>query len=144
MTKPDFNSMPLKGLLEEYNKMSVTKRKAQFKSKEEGVARCEAEWKRFGEIPAPAPAPKPSLDALITSALAARHKYVEVIKVLACTNPRRMGTDAYDYFVAMQNNRLVEDYLRGFEDRKKARQWLWNTKRDGHIEVTREEKLNDE
>jgi hypothetical protein len=58
------------------------------------------------------------------------------IKVLATENPRRAGTDAHMHFAAMKNGITVEKYLDGFEDRRKARQWLSNTVRDGHVQIT--------
>jgi membrane protein involved in colicin uptake len=52
-------------------------------------------------------------------------------------NPRREGTAAYDHFEVMLTSKTVGDYLAAFkeDDRRTASQWLWNTVRDGWVEL---------
>lgn len=58
-----------------------------------------------------------------------------IIRVLVDSNPRRKGTDAYSYFTKMMGSPTVEKYLHNFQDRRKARQWLGNTIRDGYVKL---------
>lgn len=53
------------------------------------------------------------------------------------TNPRREGTDAHRHFEAMRGEPTVAEYLEKFaaDRRKVARHWLYNTVRDGYVEV---------
>jgi hypothetical protein len=47
-------------------------------------------------------------------------------------NPRREGTDAHAAFEAMKKSKTVADYMKAC-NLAAARQWLWNTVRDGHV-----------
>lgn len=61
------------------------------------------------------------------------------IVILAPQNPRREGSNAFAHFAKMQKSKTVADYLGKFEEgdeRRIASQWLWNTKRDGHISIS--------
>lgn len=145
-------------LLVEYNRLSPTKRKAKFKSKEEGVARIMA------IVP---PAPAAILPVISTVADAPKSKVREgptekktdkklngakrepknvrarqaevVIRILTPdgANPRREETAAYDHFEKMRGGITVREYLSRFseKDQRVARQWLWNTIKDGHVKT---------
>jgi hypothetical protein len=57
------------------------------------------------------------------------------IKILAKANPYKDGSDGSRYFAAMQKHAKLADYLDAFpDDKRKARQWLWNAiNRGGHV-----------
>jgi hypothetical protein len=124
-TKPDFSKMTGQELLEAYNGMSTAKRKAKFQNKEEGVQRCEEAWVRYS---------KEEAAAHVAKAKEAKPAQGR-IKLLVKDNPRREGTDAHAHFEAMRLHPRVEDYLSSFEDRRTAQRWLYNTRRDGYVEV---------
>ncbi len=124
-SKPDFSKMTGQELLDAYNNMSATKRRAKFQNKEEGVARCEEAWVRYSKEEGAAP---------VAKAKEAKPAHGR-IKLLVKDNPRREGTDAHRHFEAMRQHPRVEDYLASFEDRRTAQRWLYNTRRDGYVEV---------
>jgi hypothetical protein len=123
-------------LLALYNLHSPTKRKAKFQTKDEAIARVKS------VLPAAKPAKEPKADKPAKAAKApkttkASGKNAKVIRIKTADgeNPRRPGTDAFTHFEKMKGGVDIETYLSAFEDRRKARQWLWNTIRDGHVEV---------
>jgi hypothetical protein len=115
-------------LLEAYNKLSPTKRKAKFTNKEEAIKRIKPLLKTPEK-----PAAKKAATAKKTKAPSSSED--AVIRIKSDGNPRRDGTDAHLHFKAMMGGITVGKYLAKFEDRKKAKQWLWNTVRDGHVEL---------
>ncbi len=69
-----------------------------------------------------------------------RRKATDVIHVLteSRANPRRAGTDAHAHFEIMKKSKTVGAYLAQFakgDERGNASQWLWNTVRDGWVEL---------
>lgn len=150
-TKPEFGSMTGAQLLAAYNELSVTKRKAKFSDRSQGVSACERAWTaKHGA--APAPAAKAAEDKEKNVAKAAKDlrarangpdegtrskRLLMKIKLLAAKNPRREGTDAHRHFEAMRGGVTVGAYLEKFKpaDRRTAAQWLSNTVRDGHAKV---------
>jgi hypothetical protein len=62
-----------------------------------------------------------------------------VIKILTANgaNPRKENTHARDHFEQMRGNPTVREYLARFpaDARRTARQWLYNTIRDGHVKT---------
>lgn len=58
-----------------------------------------------------------------------------VIHRVTLNNPRRPGSDAHKYYEEMVEGRTVQEYLDKFPDKTKAAQWIWNTARDGHVEL---------
>lgn len=154
--------LSLKELLVEYNKISPTKRKAQFKSKDEAFMRIDA------VLPPPAPAaPKKSAqlktkksDLVPTAEQSTAPAKVKgsrrepknvrarmadvVIRVMAPAgqqpetwNPRREGSQAAKHFECMKGGITVREYLSKFPEaeQRTARQWLWNTIQDGHVKT---------
>jgi len=118
-------------LLEAYNKLSPTKRKAKFQNKEDALKRIKPLLKAAAPATTTAVAAKKT--AKKTKAAPADEN--RTIRIKSDGNPRREGTDAHLHFKAMMGGVTVEKYLSKFEDRKKAKQWLWNTVRDGHVEL---------
>jgi len=69
-----------------------------------------------------------------------RRKATDLIHVLteSRANPRRAGTDAHAHFEVMKKSKTVGAYLAQFakgDERDVASQWLWNTVRDGWVEL---------
>lgn len=124
VTLESLNGMNGAQLLEAYNKLSTTKRKAKFQNKEDAIKRIKPLLKAT---------PVKTATAKKTKAPASPDE--AVIRIKSDGNPRREGTDAHLHFKAMMGGVTVEKYLSKFEDRKKAKQWLWNTVRDGHVEL---------
>lgn len=87
------------------------------------------------------PAPTPAKAAKPAKVGVKAQKEEAVIRIMTegGENPRREGSDAYRYFEAMKGGVSVAEYMSKFpsdkDERKKAKQWLWNTKRDGHVEL---------
>jgi hypothetical protein len=52
-------------------------------------------------------------------------------------NPRRPGTAAHDHLEKMKGGITIREYLAKFtaDEQRTARQWLWNTIKDGHVKT---------
>lgn len=130
MAKPDFAHMSGPQLLVAYNQLVVSPRKAKFKDLKEGITRCERayeEWlSRQPKASEPTKATKPSADG-----------DGRVIRLLSEENPRKPGTDAHAHWELMKGSPTVSQYLDKFDagNRRRARQWLSNTVRDGHAKL---------
>jgi hypothetical protein len=153
MPKVDLSTMNGQQLLDLYNSLATAAgkptRKAKFQSKEEAIERVKAlasAAKPAEETVKTVPLEKPKVAAKATEKPARASKApikdtkeAAVIRILSDGNPRREGSDAHKYFEAMMGGVTVEKYMASFpqdkDERKKAKQWLWNTKRDGHIEL---------
>jgi len=110
------------------------------------AAEAKAKVHKRTQAPKAKPASKPAAKAKEMKAASRAHKVHKVaqsgrmlegavIRVLVDDNPRRAGTDAHKYFAAMLGGVSVEKYLDKFPDRRKARQWLGNTVRDGYVKL---------
>jgi hypothetical protein len=141
------NEMTGAELLAHYNELSPTKRRAKFDSKEEAVRRIRALEPKAADKPKPveakapekppAPPKKPKEEPSLGES---KHKVkdgTQVLRVMADQNPRREGTEAHRHFEAMKGSITVEQYLEKFAegDRRTARQWLYNTVKDGHVKL---------
>lgn len=60
-----------------------------------------------------------------------------VIRITVDENPRRTGSEAHKHFEAMKGGITIRDYLAKFpeEERRVARQWLYNTIKDGYAKT---------
>jgi len=52
-------------------------------------------------------------------------------------NPRRADTDAHRYFENMKGGITIREYLAKYSaaDQRNARQWLYNTIKDGYVKT---------
>jgi hypothetical protein len=139
------DTLSLRELLDEYNRVSPTGRRAQFKSKAEAINRIAV------LLPSRAEDTAAAIVEEATRASAPRtrkrkgkevriHQAALVIKILAEINPRREGTDAHRHYEDMRGGITVSQYLDRYPlaERRKARQWLWNTIRDGYAETRKQ------
>lgn len=145
MTTKALEEMSGVELLAEYNRLSITKRKAKFDSKEEAIKRIRALVSEAKTAPTPAKEKKtsPPKTAREESSMGEASRKVRGgesvirLQVQGDRNPRREGSEAHRHYEAMRGGITVSQYLDKFEkkDRRTARQWLSNTVRDGFVKI---------
>lgn len=62
------------------------------------------------------------------------------IRIVTEGNPRRPGSASHRHFELMRSSPTVRDYLSYFDtkdEKRVARQWLYNTVQDGHVEIVK-------
>lgn len=114
-------------LLVAYNQLVLSPRKAKFKDLKEGVARCERAYEEWAAKHRKVAEPPKKISA----------SDGRVIRLTSEENPRKPNTDAHRHWEAMKGSPTVAQYLDKFEadQRRRARQWLSNTIRDGHAKL---------
>jgi len=158
--KPEYNTMTGQQLLAAYNAMAGQPRKSKFHTREDGVVACEKLWaeKKPAKVKVTShPVANPDNVKLTFEPEAKKNGNGKAkgdgkapkkssrldlkITLLVEDNPRRVSpngpTDAHKHFEAMRGGITIREYLAKFkpEDRRKAGQWLSNTKRDKFVRV---------
>jgi hypothetical protein len=145
--KPEYNTMTGQQLLAAYNAMAGQPRKSKFHTREDGVVACEKLWaekKPVEEVKAKEVKAKKNGNGKAKGDNKSPDKSSRLdlkITLLVDDNPRRVSpngpSDAHRHFEAMRGGITIREYLAKFkpEDRRKAGQWLSNTKRDKFVRV---------
>ena len=103
--KPDFDKMNGQELLDAFNRYSATPRRSKFPTRQEGVERCEAEWRAWAKAnPQEKPITKQSNSG-------GHRRGDQVIKFLVEGNPRKVGSLGHAHFEMMRRYPKVVDYL---------------------------------
>lgn len=131
----DYSTMSGAELLEAYNKVSVTKRKAKFPSSAAAIkaieaAEAEANGSKGKGGKAKKAAPKKDEKATRTSRRAAMK-----IKFKVKENPHKPGSKGHVFFEEMKANPVYGDYIANSSDAKRAREWFGYSLRTGHVEL---------
>lgn len=136
----DFSLLSGPELLDAYNSMAgVANRRprtARFSSRAEGIRRCEELSRLVPMVALKGESPDQR-----------RETEDRIIKMLADSNPRRVGTFAYRAFEAMMQSQTIGGYLALFADgqeRLDAMQWLNKSRQQGYLRLLSPEDVVEE
>lgn len=140
----DYSAMSGAELLEAYNKVSTTKRKAKFASTEAAIKAIERAEAEAGKS-APAANGKGKAKKAATKkggkktggegATRTSKRATMKIKFKVKENPHKPGSKGHVFFEEMKASPVYGDYIANSSDPKRAREWFGYSLRVGHVEL---------